>query len=35
MCRFETVVGQSESEFIKKKYWEAEPSGQLAIMDLR
>ena len=35
MCRFETVVGQSESEFIKKKDWEAEPSGQLAIMDLR
>lgn len=35
MCRFETLVGQSKSEFIKKKEWEAESRGQLAIVDLR
>lgn len=35
MCRFETLVGQSKSEFIKKKDWEAESSGPLAIVDLR
>lgn len=35
MCRFETPVGHSKSEFVKKKDWEAEPSSQLAIVDLK